>query len=104
MTVEMVEALVKLVLVILASILMPQVFAFIKAKVEDMKDEKLRTIISTLVYAAEQLLKKEDPTGEKRKAYVLEQLRILGIKVTGYVDAMIEEEVITIYVPQKNRD
>ena len=69
---------------------------FVSSKIKDIEDKKLRDIVETFVNAAEQLLKDEDPTGEKRKEYVINQLHLLEIEVNGFVNAMIEEEVFRL--------
>jgi len=45
------------------------------------------------VEAAEQMLKDDDPDGTKRKAYVIEQLCVLGYTITEEINAYIESEV-----------
>lgn len=69
---------------------------FVNSKIKSIEDSKLRDLVETFVNAAEQLLKDEDPTGEKRKEYVVNQLHLLEIEVTGLVNAMIEEEVFRL--------
>ena len=69
---------------------------FVSSKIKDIEDKKLRDLVETFVDAAEQLLKDEDPTGEKRKEYVVNQLHLLEIEVNGLVNAMIEEEVFRL--------
>ena len=69
---------------------------FVSSKIKDIEDKKLRDLVETFVDAAEQLLKDEDPTGEKRKEYVVNQLHLLEIEVNGLVNAMIEEEVFKL--------
>lgn len=58
--------------------------------------EELITIILQFVQAAEQLLKDNDPTGEKRKQYVYEKLVALGYEVTEYVASLVEGAVFTV--------
>lgn len=69
---------------------------FVSSKIKDIEDKKLRDLVETFVNAAEQLLKDEDPTGEKRKEYVVNQLHLLEIEATGLVNAMIEDEVFRL--------
>ena len=69
---------------------------FVSSKIKDIEDKKLRDLVETFVDAAEQLLKDEDQTGEKRKEYVVNQLHLLEIEVNGLVNAMIEEEVFKL--------
>lgn len=76
---------------------LPYLFLFIKEKAAQIKDLRIRAVVDSLVNAADQLLKKEDPTGEKRKAFVIKRLEDLNIKVTDYVDALIESTVYNIW-------
>lgn len=73
--------------------LSPRVAAWIDAAIDKVKNEKIRTLCRSFARAAEQLLKADDPTGEKRYAYVIEQLERLDIVVTEAIMAMIEGEV-----------
>lgn len=70
--------------------LMPKISAFLEGKLGAEQSALLSNTVKTLVAAAEELLKEDDPTGEKRKAYVTEQLEALEVEVTNYVDALIE--------------
>lgn len=70
--------------------------AFILAKKDEIEDEKLRTLIESFVEAAEQMFKEDDPTGEKRKKYVEENLEALGYKINEQINAYIEAYVFDI--------
>ena len=70
--------------------------SFILAKKEEIEDEKLRALIESFVEAAEQLLKDDDPTGEKRKHYVEENLKQLGYVLNDQVNAYIEAYVFDV--------
>lgn len=54
------------------------------------------TLINQLVGAAEQMLKADDPTGEKRKQYVVDGLAQLGYTLTDIFNAKIEAAVFRL--------
>lgn len=73
--------------------LAPRVKSWLDAHVEKVTSERIMSFVQSFVQAADQLFKENDPTGEKRHAYVVEQLEALGITVTEAVLAMIEGAV-----------
>lgn len=75
---------------------MPKIRAWFVGKIGEQKEAKLWELVSTFCQAAEQMLKAEDPTGEKRKKYVVDQLTKLGYAVTEEINAMIESTVFNI--------
>lgn len=81
------------VFVCVIAFLSPRVSAWLDANTDKATAEKIRTLCRSFARAAEQLLKADDPTGEKRYAYVIEQLQALGIAITASVVSMIEGEV-----------
>ncbi len=58
------------------------------------KATELDKLIFQFVSAADQLLKAQDPTGEKRRAYVYGLLENLGIVITDIIKAKIEANVL----------
>lgn len=70
--------------------------SFLITKKEEVQDERLRMLIESFVEAAEQLLKDADPTGEKRKQYVEQNLEQLGYVITSEINAQIEACVFDI--------
>lgn len=60
-----------------------------------------RTRVTSLVEAAEQLLRATDPDGSKRKAFVTAALERAGYDITEYVNAMIEAAVYRLNLAQK---
>ncbi len=78
----------------------PFIIVGIKRLVDKIKDDKLRETIITFVEAADQMLKRVDPTGEKRKQYVLDSLKELGIEENTYVNALIEQAVLGLWYYQ----
>ena len=95
-----------LILKVVVSILVlsPLVIAYIKKLVDKAQDEKLRELILTFVEAADQMLKAVDPTGEKRKEYVLKSLHELNIEWSPYIDALIEQAVLGLWYYQPNKE
>ncbi len=66
---------------------------YIEVQKESIENRDLLLLIDSFVEAAEQLFKADDPTGEKRKSYVEEQLTQLGYLVNDRIDAYIEAAV-----------
>lgn len=94
MDVNLILRIVVSVFIIVSS---PFILRLIKKYVDKIQDEKLRSIVLTFVEAADQMLKETDPTGEKRKAYVLESLKELGIENSTYINALIEQAVLGLW-------
>lgn len=66
------------------------------------KKYKLEKTIQNAVWAAEQLFKKNDQTGEKRKEYVINYLSNKGVKLTiEDLDVLIEAAVRELNIIQK---
>jgi len=86
----------RILCVCLLSVLLPTVLQILKQKASSLEDQQLRSTISSLVCAAEQMLKEVDPTGAQRKQYVKDQLKILHIAYTPYIDAIVETCVFGI--------
>jgi len=66
----------------------------LKAEIETGKASELDKLIFQFVSAADQLLKAEDPTGEKRQAYIYELLTKLSVVITDIIKAKIEANVL----------
>lgn len=69
---------------------------YIEVQKQSIENKDLLLLIESLVEAAEQMFKLNDPTGEKRKTYVEEQLVALGYEITRQIDAYIEAAVYEI--------
>ena len=91
------DLVLRIVVSLAILILSPYAIALIKKYVDKAQDEKLRRLILTFVEAADQMLKRVDPTGEERKAYVLKSLRDLDIECDEYVNALIEQAVLGLW-------
>lgn len=67
--------------------------AYIETQKAYVKNEDARKLIESFVEAAEQLLKMDDPTGQKRKEYVISMLKEIGAEIDAGLDAEIEAAV-----------
>ena len=74
----------------------PKLRAWLTARAGREAAEEVLALAGIFAQAAEQLLKEEDPTGEKRMRYVTERLEELGVEVTEAVVAMVESAVWSI--------
>lgn len=70
--------------------------AYLEAKMQSIENDDLALLIASFVEAAEQMFKVDDPTGQKRKEYVIAQLKELGYVITSQIDAYIESAVYEI--------
>lgn len=87
------EIVVKILAVVITGYLIPKLKAYLSARLNAEQQAELDRLIRAFVEAAEQTLKAEDPTGEKRKAYVVQQLQALNYEITSELDALIEAAV-----------
>lgn len=69
---------------------------WLNLRISEKRANYIDTIIWQFVYAAEQMFKDEDPTGEQRKDYVLHRLKNLGIVITDLINAKIESAVFDL--------
>ncbi len=86
---------------ILAAWALPRLRAWLIARTDRETAEQVLTLTEVFAQAAEQLLKAEDPTGEKRMQYVSERLEELGVEVTEAVIAMVESAVWSLNAASK---
>lgn len=86
---------------ILAAWALPRLRAWLIARTDRETAEQVLTLTEVFAQAAEQLLKAEDPTGEKRMQYVSERLEELGVEVTEAVIAMVESAVWSLNTASK---
>lgn len=101
---ENLDLIFKLVVSAFIIVSSPLIIILIKKVVDKIKDARLREIILTFVEAADQMLKKVDPTGEQRKAYVLKSLAELGIENNAYINALIEQAVLGLWYYQPEQE
>jgi type II secretory pathway pseudopilin PulG len=91
------EGIVQIILAVIAllgTVITAIVAPYIRAKYTAEKRQEAYEYVTIAVRAAEQVLKAIDPSGEKRKAYVLAFMDQMGLKVTDdELDVMIEAAV-----------
>ncbi len=96
MTAEVVEIITRLIFAIVCLgllFLLGHIKEALITKIKNGQASEVDLLIADFVAAAEQELKKNDPTGEKRKQYVIDCLLSLGILITKEIDARIEAAV-----------
>lgn len=91
-----IDLVVEIIVVLLAGFVLPKLRAYLSAKLSAEEYAALVKLITALVEAAEQTLKDDDPTGQLRKSYVVNQLTALNYEMTEQINAMIEAAVYGI--------
>ena len=96
--VQIILALIGLLGTAITAIVVP----LIKAKYDAEKRAKVYEYIEIAVNAAEQILKVEDPTGQRRKEFVVDYLNSKGLKISLQdLNMMIEAAVNQMNMIQK---
>lgn len=91
------------VIALLSAIVTGLLTPYIRAKYSQQKVDNIYSWVKRGVQAAEQVLKIVDPTGEKRKEFVITYLNKKGIKITGYDrEIFIESAVNELNIEQKS--
>lgn len=85
----------------LLAYLAPKAKAWFLANTDAAVQQRVRLLVQSFARAAEQLYHDQDPSGTKRKLFVQEQLRALGVEVTEAVINMIEGAVWEINTENK---
>ena len=98
---ELINIGLKILAAIISIILTCKVKPWLEQKLGKEKLDQMIIIVKELVASAEQMLKSDDPTGEKRKAYVTQQLIAMGYKMTEQLNAIIESQVWTLNQEKK---
>ena len=98
MKVEIITLVIRLAIAVMTGICIPAFRHWLKAKTENEKYEQIRQTAETAVYAAEQLMRKTDPTGEDRRKYAHKLISMtamrLGVALTDdEIDSMIQAAV-----------
>lgn len=94
---EVIVALIGLMGAILTAVIVP----LVRSKTTEKQRDNINTVITAAVWAAEQVLKRDDPTGEIRKQYVVDYLLGKGIKLDLVdLDVMIEAAVKELNLAQ----
>ena len=79
----------------------PKIAEWLEARTGKDHYEQLMRLVAAFARAAEQLYHDQDPSGEVRQKFVQEQLRALGVEITGAVINMIEGAVWEINTESK---
>jgi len=87
---EVIGAIIGLLGTIITVVLVP----YIKAKTTAKQRENIGILISKTAEAAEQLFKNQDPTGEKRRRFIVDYLNEKGINVDEYDLEMYRESAV----------
>jgi len=111
MKVEIITLIIRLAIAVMTGICIPAFKHWLDAKAENEKLQQIRQTAETAVYAAEQLMKKTDPTGEERRKYAHRLISMtanrLGVALTdGEIDSMIQAAVkeLNFYTHQEVAD
>jgi hypothetical protein len=95
----------------MTGICIPAFKHWLDVKAENEKLQQIRQTAETAVYAAEQLMRKTDPTGEERRKYAHRLISMtanrLGVALTdGEIDSMIQAAVkeLNFYTHQEVAD
>lgn len=96
--VQIILALIGLLGTVLTALVVP----LIKLKYDAAKRARISEYVDITVGAADQILKINDPTGEKRKLFVINYLESKGFKINSKdLDLMIESSVQMLNLFQK---
>lgn len=98
MKLEIITLIIRLAIAIMTGICIPAFKHWLDVKAENEKFAQIRQTAETAVYAAEQLMRKTDPTGEERRKYAHQLIAAtamrLGIALTDKeIDSMIQAAV-----------
>lgn len=85
----------------LLAYLTPKAKAWFETNTDAATQENIRRLVKSFARAAEQLYHDQDPTGKKRKLFVMEQLQAMGVAITEAVVNMIEGAVWEINTETK---
>lgn len=98
MKLEIITLIIRLAIAVMTGICIPAFKHWLDIKAENEKFKQIRQTAETAVYAAEQLMRKTDPTGEERRKYAHKLIAAtamrLGIALTDdEIDSMIQAAV-----------
>ena len=98
MKLEIITLIMRLAIAVMTGICIPAFKHWLDIKAENEKIAQIRQTAETAVYAAEQLMKKTDPTGEERRKYAHRLISMtanrLGVALTdGEIDSLIQAAV-----------
>ena len=95
------EIIGKLLAAFVVACLVPKARAWFETRITKDTQERIHQLVVSFTRAAEQLYHDTDPDGEKRRKFVMEQLRLLGVEITEAVLNMIEGSVWEINTETK---
>ena len=111
MKVEIITLIIRLAIAVMTGICIPAFKHWLDVKAENEKLQQIRQTAETAVYAAEQLMRKTDPTGEERRKYAHKLISMtanrLGVALTdNEIDSMIQAAVkeLNFYTHQEVAD
>lgn len=98
MKLEIATLIIRLAIAVMTGICIPAFKHWLDVKAENEKLQQIRQTAETAVYAAEQLMRKTDPTGEERRKYAHRLISMtanrLGVALTdGEIDSLIQAAV-----------
>lgn len=100
------DGMVKIILALiglLGTIITTVVVPYIRSKTTAEQRDNAYQIVKIVVSAADQMLKIEDPSGQKRKEYVIKQLEKIDVKLdVKTLDLFIEAAVSELNLAQKS--
>lgn len=100
------DGMVKIILALiglLGTIVTTVVVPYIRSKTTSEQRDNAYQIVKIVVSAADQMLKIEDPSGQKRKEYVVDKLEKIGVKLdVKTLDLFIEAAVAELNLVQKS--
>ena len=86
--------LLSMILFVLLIVVLAKYKKKLETEISAGKASELDKLIFQFVSAADQLLKAEDPTGEKRRGYVYGLIENLGVVITDIIKAKIEANAL----------
>ena len=98
MKLEIITLIIRLAIAVMTGICIPAFKHWLDVKAENEKFAQIRQTAETAVYAAEQLMRKTDPTGEERRKYAHKLIAAtamrLGVALTDHeIDSLIQAAV-----------
>ena len=98
---EIIGKLLAAFVVGLLACLVPKARAWFETRITKDTQERIHQLVVSFTRAAEQLYHDTDTDGEKRRKFVMEQLRLMGVEITEAVLNMIEGSVWEINTETK---
>lgn len=98
---EIIGRILGAIVVAIIAYLTPRVKAWMNVHMNKTMVDNVVTLIDSFVRAADQLYHDDDPTGEKRNAYVKKQLMLAGVEISDTVVNLIEGAVFNVNIERK---